>query len=223
MIDFNQLRENLVKNLKKRSYIQSDQVKNAMLNVYRHLFIPGTNQKYAYNDSPLITFENQTISAPHMNAIMCEELDLRPGQKVLEIGTGSGYHASLVAYIISNQKKDKNCHVYTIERHDKLVDFAKNNIIQADLIEFITVIHGDGTLGYLKEAPYDRILVTAAGPKIPELLIKQLKIGGKMCIPVGNKHSSQELIILTKTEDGIERKTICRVIFVPLIGKDGFS
>lgn len=216
-------RKKLVDSLIQRGYLYSDSVIKAMMDVPRELFVPIGKEDYAYVDSPLGTYEGQTISAPHMNAMMCEYLDLKPGLKVLEIGTGSGYHAALCAYIVRNADENgSRGHVYTIERVEKLVEFARENLLKAGFNEDVTVILGDGTIGFPQNAPYDRILVTAAGPIIPEPLIDQLKIGGKICIPIGNKHDSQELIVAQKTEKGLKQTHKCGVIFVPLIGKYGF-
>jgi protein-L-isoaspartate(D-aspartate) O-methyltransferase len=157
-----------------------------------------------------------------MNAMMCELLNLEKNQTLLEIGTGSGYHAALCASIVAENDRDTTSgHVYTVERHKRLVQFARDNIKRAGLENAITVIHGDGTKGYPDHAPYDRILVTAAGPEIPEPLISQLKIGGKLCIPVGEQRYSQTLMVVSKTSDGIQKESVCNVVFVPLVGKYG--
>jgi protein-L-isoaspartate(D-aspartate) O-methyltransferase len=223
MTPFRLDKKNLIDGLIQKGYLYTEAVINAMLEVPRELFVPSGQENHAYVDSPLGTYEGQTISAPHMNAMMCEYLDLSPGLNVLEIGTGSGYHAALCAFIVA--KPDKNGikgHVYTMERIDKLVEFAKENLLKAGYHNDVSVILGDGTMGYPEKAPYDRILVTAAGPKIPEPIIDQLKLGGKICIPIGGEHSSQELIVGLKTEHGLETNEKCGVIFVPLIGKHGF-
>jgi protein-L-isoaspartate(D-aspartate) O-methyltransferase len=223
MTSFKSERKNLVDGLIQRGYLYTEAVINAMLEVPREIFVPSGHENHAYVDSPLGTCEGQTISAPHMNAMMCEYLDLSPGLNVLEIGTGSGYHAALCAYIVA--KPDKNGikgHVYTIERIDKLVEFAKKNLLKAGYHNDVNVILGDGTIGFAEKSPYDRILVTAAGPKIPEPIIAQLKMGGKICIPIGREHSSQDLIVGLKTENSLEIEYKCGVIFVPLIGKHGF-
>lgn len=221
--EFEHKRKKLVEHLINSGYLRSSSVIEAMLAVPRENFMIESNIKQAYLDAPVSTLEGQTISAPHMNAIMCEVLNLKPGQKLLEIGTGSGYHAALCAKIVC--QTDSNGikgHVYTIERIESLVKFSRKNIERTGLDQEISVIFGDGTLGYAEEAPYDKILVTAAGPKIPDPLIRQLKIDGNLCIPVGKERHSQKLIVLTKTKEGMKEDYICNVVFVPLVGEFGF-
>ncbi len=211
-------REKLIKKLRKRRALQSHRVEEAMRNVPRHLFLPETKANVAYKDSPQTIEEGQTISAPHMNAMMCDLLEIQPGEKILEIGTGSGYHGALMAYLTTEKG-----HVYTIERHPLLARKAKNIYEQYKMTN-ITVIEGDGTLGYPKESPFDKILVTAAAPKIPEALIEQLSANqGKMCIPVESRRLSQELLLITKNHSTIQKKKVCGVRFVPLIGEHGFK
>ena len=224
MASFEEKRRKLVEQLQSSGRLTTKKVILAMLEVPREYFVPKNRSNQAYIDTPLSIFEGQTISAPHMNAMMCELLDLNANQKILEIGTGSGYHAALCAHIINQGDNiNKSGHVYSLERLEKLVTFARDNLKQAGMERLVTVIHTDGTLGYPNNAPYDRILVTAAGPNIPQPLVDQLKIDGKLCIPVGESRFSQELLILTKTPDGVKKEHICNVVFVPLIGKFGFD
>jgi protein-L-isoaspartate(D-aspartate) O-methyltransferase len=218
---FIEQRKDLVSNLEKRGYIKSEVVRNAMLNVPRECFVPSQYRNRAYEDSPLPTYKGQTISAPHMNAMMCELLDVQANEKVLEIGTGSGYHASLLGFMISQQEGEG--HVYTIERVKELVEFAKKNIEKVQLEKYVTVVCDDGTKGYPNAAPFDKILVTAAGPEIPKPLLDQLAEGGKICIPIGGRRWSQKLIIITKKNGQIEENVISSVMFVPLIGEFGFD
>jgi len=155
---------------------------------------------------------------------MNEALELEVGHKVLEVGAGSGWHASTIAEIIapSDVPKDKWGHVYTIEIIPRLANFARENIARAGYSDRVTVICGDGSLGYPDEAPYDRILVTAAAPKIPEPLKEQLKPGGIMVIPVGEVGFYQTLIRIRKMMDGrIIEEDLGGVAFVPLVGKYG--
>ena len=166
------------------------------------------------------------LAGRHMVAIMCETLDLEVGHKILEVGTGSGYHAAICAEIVAPSDEDPNVwgHVYTIERIADLAEFARKNLEKTGYSNRVTVIVGDGTCGYAEAAPYDRILVTAASPKIPDPLVAQLKVGGKLVIPVGHIHYWQDLILVTKRKDGkIETKNLGSVAFVPLVGKYGWG
>lgn len=159
-----------------------------------------------------------------MAFIMCELLELKEGDIVLEIGGGSGYHAAVCAAMVAPPDSQKPGHVYTIERIPELVEFAKNNLAKAGFSDLVTVILGDGTLGYPEKAPYDAILVTAAGPHVPEPLIEQLGVGGKIIIPVGARMMYQELILVEKLKpDKIVRRKMGGVAFVPLIGKHGWE
>lgn len=213
-VKFEEMRRYLIKGLE--FYISDEKVRKAMLRVPRHKFVPESERQEAYIDTPLDIGYGQTISAPHMVAIMCNLLELSEGYKVLEIGSGSGYNAAVMGELVG-----KTGHVYTVERIGPLVDFARENLSQTGYNN-VTVILEDGSMGYSRYAPYDRISVTCAAPRIPEPLMEQLKPGGIMVIPVGNY--SQELIRITKDSEGIlhsEKKG--GVVFVPLIGKYGFE
>jgi protein-L-isoaspartate(D-aspartate) O-methyltransferase len=207
-------RKELVKRLILEGRIYSKDVEKAFLEIPREIFVPDSIKKYAYLDTPLEIGNGQTISAPHMVAIMVEGLDIKKGQKILEIGAGSGYHAAIVSKLI-----EKNGHIYTIERHSSLVKNAKNNIKNAGITN-ITIETGDGSQGLSKYAPYDRIYVTCAAPGIPPPLIEQLKIKGKLMIPVGK--AICELKIIEKKEDKLIENDLGGCAFVPLIGKHGF-
>ena len=150
---------------------------------------------------------------------MNEALELRIGDKVLEVGAGSGYHAATVAEQIGPQG-----HVYTVELVPELVRIARSNLERAGYSDRVTLVEGDGSLGYPDRAPYDRIVVTAAAPKIPQPLVRQLVPGGVLVIPVGGRLFPQELVKVRKDEKGrIERTSLGGVAFVPLIGKEGFD
>jgi len=211
--EFEKLRKLLVEGLK--DFVPDEKVLRAMLRVPRHRFVPEYEQRAAYMDRPLEIGHGQTISAPHMVAIMCEILELAEGHKVLEIGAGSGYNAAVMAELVG-----KSGHIYTVERLEPLVNFAKKNLKETGY-DNVTVLLENGSLGYPEYAPYDRIAVTCAAPDIPETLLEQLKPGGIMVIPVGSY--SQELIRVKKDSNGkINRKKKGDVIFVPMIGKHGF-
>ena len=223
-MNFEEKRKRLIESLKNRDVLKDPVVINAMLTVPRHEFVSKDAEASAYIDSPLAIGSGQTISAPHMNAMMCEYLELKEGDRVLEIGTGSGYHAALCADIVAPKNSSNPGHVFTIERHEELVEKAKSSLSKTGYADRVTVIHGDGTLGYPKEAPYDKILVTAASPKkIPPPLRNELKDGGILCIPAGSKNFGQDLYVITRHGEDFKTKKISGVRFVPLIGKYGFE
>jgi len=223
-MDYKEKRIKLVERLTKRGILTKPSVIKAMLKVPRHKFLPIGAVESAYIDSPLSIGMGQTISAPHMNAMMCELLELTEGDKVLEIGTGSGYHAALCAELVAPKHSKNPGHVYTIERHQELANKAEESLINAGYGDVVTVIRGDGTLGYPEKAPYDKILVTASSPKkVPPPLKQQLKNQGILCIPAGTKDWAQDLYIISKIGKNFESKKITGVRFVPLIGKYGFD
>ena len=213
-MELNIKRENLVKQLKMEGRITKDSIEKAFLEVPRENFIPKHLLSYAYSDTPLEIGFGQTISAPHMVAIMCEDLDLKKEQKILEIGTGSGYHAAIVSKIIGENGK-----IFSVERIESLANFAKRNLEKSG-IKNVRIIINDGSIGLKKYSPYDRIYVTCAAPKIPSSLINQLKISGKLMIPVGNTFCILKLI--EKKNNKLLTKNLGGCAFVPLIGKDGF-
>lgn len=193
-----------------------EKVLDAMLRVPRHLFVPPNVREEAYIDTPLPIGYSQTISAPHMVAIMCDLLDLRVGQSVLEVGTGSGYNAAVMAELVGSTG-----HVYSMERIAPLAEFAKKNFMDVGCAN-VTVMLEDGSGGDFPHSPYDRICVTCTAPDIPQPLIEQLKPGGLMVIPVGV--AFQQLYLVKKDMDGTVHKEIKGgVVFVPLIGRYGFS
>jgi protein-L-isoaspartate(D-aspartate) O-methyltransferase len=208
-------REEMVDRLISYGYLRQERIITAMRKVPRHLFVPSEHRRYAYEDIPLPAGGNQTISAPHMVAMMCEYLELEEGQKVLEIGAGTGYHACIVANIITPGK------VYTVERLPSLAKRAERNLKEAGCPR-VKVIVADGTLGYPEEAPYDRIYVTAGAPEVPYPLLEQLGAGGRILIPLGSRYS-QELVLMIKRGKKIERKNLCGCSFVPLIGEHGWK
>ncbi len=215
-MSFKEEREKMVRRLKRNGYIESEEVEKAMLNVPRHLFVPENVVPRAYVDSPQPIGQKQTISAPHMVAMMVEKLDLQKGQRVLEIGGGRGYHAAVISELVGPEGK-----VVTIELLESLAKKAKEALEKADYFN-IEVIHGDGTMGHEPESPFDRISVACGAPDIPPPLIRQLKINGKILIPVGGSFY-QNLILAERTEKNkIKKKDLGGVLFVPLKGKHGY-
>ena len=212
------LRGRLVDGLAECGYVTRPEVLGAMKAVQRHLFVPERNRSDAYADRPLDIGEGQTISAPHMVGIMAEKLDLCPGQKVLEIGGGSGYHAAVVAHLVGPEG-----HVYSVERIASLAERARRNLVQAGCPDRVTMVVGDGTLGLPEHAPYDRIFVAAASPGVPQPLFEQLREGGKLLVPVGELHLGQELVMVEKKNGKPVATEHGGCVFVPLIGEHGFK
>lgn len=207
---FDELKRDLITKLKRHG-IKRD-VLDALEKVPRELFVPEEEKPYAYHDTPLSIGMGQTISAPHMVAIMCNLLEIEKGMTILEVGTGSGYHAAVMAELTGEEG-----HVYTVECNEELAQNAIENLKKTRYTN-ITVITGDGSEGLKEHAPYDRISVAAAAPEIPPPLIDQLKEGGRMVIPIGREY--QELYLVTKNhKTRIEKK--CGVAFVPLRGRYG--
>ena len=216
----------LVDSLKREGVLKSKQVEGALLAIDRADFLWKDESKgFAYSDTPLTLGETgQTISAPHMVVIMLEEAEIRPGLKVLEVGTGSGYNAALIAKLV---KATKDNPVITIERNEELVSFARTNLDYAGV--HVSVVEGDGSLGYPKgshEMIYDRIIVTAASPVIPPHLQDQLKLGGILLLPLGR--DLQTLVKIRKQKDGsgkikYSEERLMAVAFVPLIGEGSFT
>jgi protein-L-isoaspartate(D-aspartate) O-methyltransferase len=192
-----------------RTPITDQAVVRAMLTVPRHLFIPERRRIFAYMDTPVPIGYGQTISQPYIVALMTQALELKPGMKVLEVGTGSGYQAAVIAEITSN--------VFTIEIIEPLYKRARNTLKRLGY-DSATVRHGDGYYGMAEFAPFDRIIVTCAALHIPPPLFEQLKPGGKMVIPVGGQFETQRLLLVKKDEHGKRTsKTLELVRFVPLV------
>ena len=195
--------------------VRDKRVLDAMSRVSREAFVPENVRNLAYEDRPLPIAAGQTISQPYIVAYMIEALVLKGGEKVLEIGAGSGYAAAVLAEIAGE--------VYTIERIDQLAEKAASNLIDEGY-ENVHILHADGTIGWRDESPFDAILVSAGAPEIPLALKQQLAIGGRMVIPVGADSKAQELIRITRVdENGYDREDLADVRFVPLIGKEGWE
>ena len=183
--------------------------------VARELFVPKRLRGHAYDDSPLPIGSGQTISQPYIVALMIEALALRGGEKVLEIGSGSGYAAAVLARIARE--------VFTVERIGKLAKTAAARLTAANFVN-VHVRSADGTLGWEDEAPFDAILVSAGAPDVPKSLKRQLAVGGRMVIPVGSNQRAQELARVTRTaEVRFKQEAIAHVRFVPLIGQEGWN
>ncbi len=185
----------------------------AMREVPRHLFVSEALGESAYGDHPLPIGEGQTISQPYIIAEMTQALELKGDERILEIGTGSGYQAAILAAIVDR--------VYTVERNNTLFLNTKKLFDKLKYHNIVTK-YSDGTLGWNQQSPFDAIIVTAGGEKIPEPLIKQLSIGGKLIMPVGG-NLIQELIIIEKTKTGITTKNLGGCRFVKLIGRHGWK
>ena len=214
---FAQQRARLVESLKARGYISSPEVEAAMRAVKRHLFVPERNRADSYDDRPLDIGEGQTISAPHMVAIMAEALELERGQRVLEVGGGSGYHAAVVAHIVAPPG-----HVFSVERIPSLAGRARESLERAGYSQYVTMVVGDGSAGLPEHAPYDRIFVACAAPDIPPPLFAQLREGGRMLVPVGPVYVGQDLIRVEKRAGRQHIENLGGCVFVPLIGEHGF-
>ena len=212
--DFKKLRAEMVEKAIVGRGVRSELVLEAMRSVPRESFLPTPLHEFAYEDAPLPIAEGQTISQPYIVAFMTEALALRGGEKVLEIGTGSGYAAAVLSEIAAD--------VYTVERHGPLAEKAAATL--ADLgYDNVHVLHADGTRGWPEHAPFDAIIVAAGGPTVPESLKRQLKIGGRLVIPVGTDQRAQELVRVTRiAPDEYRSEDLADVRFVPLLGEEGW-
>jgi len=215
MTDFSKQRERMVASQVAARGVRSEMVLDAMSKVPREQFVPKGVREFAYEDSPLPIEAGQTISQPYIVAFMIEGLALRGGEKVLEIGAGSGYAAAVLAEIAGE--------VYTVERIEKLADSAVA-ALAASGYDNVQVLHGDGTLGWQEHAPFDGIIVAAGGPEVPDSLKQQLKVGGHMVIPVGADQRYQELLRITRiSATDYETEDLAAVRFVPLVGAEGWQ
>ncbi|HWQ83701.1 MAG TPA: protein-L-isoaspartate(D-aspartate) O-methyltransferase [Anaerolineales bacterium] len=196
-----------------RRGIVDKRVLQAMSEIPRHLFVPEEVRSAAYQDSPLPIGYRQTISQPYIVALMTQMLGLGGHEKVLEIGTGSGYQAAILARLAGI--------VQTIERHPTLSEAARRVIHSLDISNVIFQV-GDGSLGFAEQAPYDAILVTAGAPSVPEKLLEQLSERGRLVIPVG-KWKAQTLERWWRTPAGLKHESVAPVAFVPLVGKEGWD
>jgi len=206
-------RERMVKTQLKKRGIRNSRVLEAFKRVPRHHFIPKNLADQAYADGPLPIGESQTISQPYMVAIMTQSAEIVPGNRVLEIGSGSGYQSAILAEL--------GAEVYTIERVPALSEQAGETLLRLNY-QNIHSRAGNGTLGWEEEAPFDAILVTAGAPEIPKPLLDQLAIGGRLVIPLEEDYS-QVLYIVRRSKEGFQRERGDRCTFVPLIGEHGWK
>ncbi|MCD5401613.1 protein-L-isoaspartate(D-aspartate) O-methyltransferase [candidate division NPL-UPA2 bacterium] len=210
---FEEERERMVEIQLKGRGIKDKKVLEAMGKVPRHRFVEKNLQSTAYADHPLPIGEKQTISQPYMVALMTQCLELKGDEKVLEIGTGSGYQVAILAELAKK--------VYSVERLASLSRRARKILRELDYANMKFKV-GDGTKGWEEHSPYEGIMVTASSPDIPQTLIDQLSEGGRMVIPLGGSFS-QELVVIRKRKGKAEKKNICSCVFVPLIGEFGWK
>lgn len=209
---FERQRRELIETIRERG-ITDLEVLRAFDQVPRHLFVPDAVQHRAYEDAPLPIGYGQTASQPSIQALYLQLLEPRPGDRVLEVGTGSGYQTALLAALAGN--------VYSIERIRELSIRARQVLDQLRFTN-IALLVGDGTIGWSRYAPYDQILVAAGAPSAPQALLGQLAPGGRMLIPIGDRQE-QHLTLFRRTESGIESEVISSCLFVPLIGRFGWA
>ena len=212
-MDYAIARERMVRTQLEARQIKDERVLDAMRSVPRHEFVPKELWIRAYGDHPLPIGQGQTISQPYMVALMTEQMHLEKSHTVLEIGTGSGYQAAILAELVT--------HVFSVERVPELAAHARRIL---DKLGYRNIIlrTGDGTLGWKEFAPYDRIMVTAGAPDVPESLIEQLAEEGRIVIPIGNT-IVQTLVVVKKKGKKIRKEEKCGCTFVPLIGDQGWE
>ena len=208
---FERLRRRLIEVIRERG-IDELEVLNAFDRVPRHLFLPDAVQHRAYEDTPVPIGFGQTASQPSLQALFLQTLRLRPTDRVLEVGTGSGYQTALLAQLAG--------HVYSVERIRELSIRARA-AIDALRINNVALLVGDGTIGWTRYAPFDAILVAAGAPTVPTALIEQIAPGGRLLIPVGDRNE-QRLTLFVQTERGLESQVVTACVFVPLIGRFGW-
>ncbi len=213
MVDPVRSRERMVREQIEARGVSDPAVLSAMRSLHRHLFVEEAFAYKAYSDGPLPIGEGQTISQPFIVARMSELLQVEPGMSVLEIGTGSGYQAAVLAHMGAD--------VYTVERIKKLFFAARKRFMDMRMFS-VKLKLDDGTMGWPEHAPYDRIIVTAGGPEVPEPLIDQLADPGRMLIPVGESKRVQRLVLIEKLDGRVTRSDQGDVAFVDLVGQHGW-
>jgi protein-L-isoaspartate(D-aspartate) O-methyltransferase len=210
---YNKQRQAMVKDQLVDRGLADDRALDAMRKVPRHRFVPLESQADSYFDGPLPIGYGQTISQPYMVALMVQALELNGKEKVLEIGTGSGYQTAILAELCARVVSIERVRELAVQARQLLSDLQYDNI---------TVIEADGTLGYQEEAPFDGIIVSAASPGVPDNLVRQLAENGRLVIPTGSR-SIQELQVITKQKGKVKTRHVCGCMFVPLIGKEGWD
>jgi protein-L-isoaspartate(D-aspartate) O-methyltransferase len=213
MDKFQSERDHMVENQIAGRGIRDESVLEAMRSVPRHLFLPKAAREFAYGDFPVRIGSGQTISQPYIVALMTELLNVKQEHRVLDVGTGSGYQAAVLAELASE--------VHSVERFPDLANSAAEKL-EGLGYDNVHVHIGDGTLGFAPAAPYDRIVVTAASPSVPQALLSQLAPDGRLVIPVGKRHL-QNLEVWDRKHDQYQHETSIPVVFVPLIGEQGWN
>ena len=213
MVNFKKARERMVETQIAARGVHDERVLDAMRKVPRHLFVDEALRDQAYSDHPLPIAEKQTISQPYIVALMTESLELAGTEKVLEIGTGSGYQSAILAELADR--------VFSVERYPDL-GYRANAILRKLGYKNVIVRVGDGSLGWVDDAPFDGVIVTAGTPKIPQPLIDQLAMGGRLVVPVGDRFA-QDLILVRRAPEGIKKTNLGGVRFVDLVGKWGWK
>jgi protein-L-isoaspartate(D-aspartate) O-methyltransferase len=209
---FEALRHRMVEEQLAGQGIREGRVLDAFRKVPRHVFVPESEAAQAYENHPVAIGQGQTISQPYMVAVMTQALALQGGEKVLEIGSGSGYQTAIL--------KEMGGEVYTVERLPELSERARRNVENAGYFD-VHYRTGDGTRGWPEEAPFDRVIVTAGAPSLPLSLVEQLRDGGSMVIPVGGEEE-QELLLVRREQGRVSRERICACVFVKLWGEEGW-
>ena len=214
MTDFQKARDDMIRQQLQRRGISDERVLEAMRNVPREKFLPPESRNMAYRDGAQPIGQGQTISQPYMVALMTQECHLESADRVLEIGTGSGYQAAILAEIVS--------HVYTIERIEDLSERARETLEEELGYTNISFKVGDGTLGWPEEAPFDKIIVTAAAPQAPDSLLEQIAYDGSLIIPVGSQHAQTLTRYHRERSGNIRSEEITTCVFVRLLGAEGW-
>jgi protein-L-isoaspartate(D-aspartate) O-methyltransferase len=224
--DFSELRRQAVEDLRAQRILRDPNIAKAMSRVPREEFLPGDMKSYAYVDSPLPIGFGQTTSALHMTALFCEYGEIKLGQKVFEVGGGCGYMSCVYAEVVAPTEQPKKTwgHVWSAELIPELAEFGKKNVERLGYADRVTFLQADASEGLEEGGPFDLIIVTSAAPEIPKELIKQVKLGGILLIPVGGADFYQQLMRVRKKPDGtLSHENLGGVAFVPMKGKRGWN